>query len=366
MRVLGLMSGTSLDGIDAAILETDGETLLGFGPAAAFDYLPDERQAIESAIADALAAPHAASRAALPSFAAAEAAVTAAHIRAIDAMLSGPDAGRIDLIGFPGQTVLHRPDLSCTVQVGDACALSARYRIDVVHDFRSADVAAGGQGAPFVPLYHAALAATAGLDHPVAFLNLGGVGNVTWIGGDGRLLAFDTGPGNGLIDQWMVQHGLGSFDADGRLARQGQISSPVMDRLMQHAYFARAAPKSLDRYDFTLDAVQGLGAADGAATLTAFTAVSVAASIPLLPAPPKAWVLCGGGRRNATLVARLTEALGAPCINADTLGWRGDTIEAEAFAFLAVRCLRGLPLSVPGTTGVPQPQTGGRIARPPH
>ncbi|MFM2045475.1 MAG: Anhydro-N-acetylmuramic acid kinase [Pseudomonadota bacterium] len=372
MRVLGLMSGTSLDGIDAAILETDGVSLHGTGPAGTFDYTAAERAAVERAIADALALPLSASpdggqAHVIPpaSFAAAEAAVTAAHLRAVAAMLDRPGAGRIDLIGFPGQTVLHRPAQGLTLQLGDAEAIARRFGVDVVHDFRTADVAAGGQGAPLVPLYHAALAAGAGHAPPVALLNLGGVGNITWIGREGDLLAFDTGPGNGLIDQWMVRHDLGRFDADGRLAATGRVSEPELRALLDHPYFSRPAPKSLDRYDFTLDPVLGLDPADGAATLTAFTAAAVAAGRHLLPEAPTVWIVCGGGRRNRTLMGQLARYLSAPCLDADALGWRGDMLEAEAFAFLAARSLRGLPLSVPGTTGVPRPLPGGRIARAP-
>ena len=361
MRVLGLMSGTSLDGIDAAILETDGEAIQGFGPAATFGYTADERGAVERAIADALADP-----AGTPaSFPAAARAVTAAHLRAVEAILALPGAGAVDLIGFPGQTVLHRPEIARTLQLGDADAMAARFGTDVVHDFRSADVAAGGQGAPFVPLYHAALAASSGHAAPLALLNLGGVGNVTWIGADGTLLAFDTGPGNGLIDQWVARHGLGAFDEDGRLAAGGRVDEAALAALMRHPYFGRPAPKSLDRYDFTPEAVAGLSPVDGAATLTEFTAASVAACLPLLPEPPTVWIVCGGGRRNPELMRRLAARLPAPCLDADRLGWRGDSVEAEAFAFLAVRSLRGLPLSVPGTTGVPRPLTGGRLARAP-
>ncbi|PTQ08225.1 anhydro-N-acetylmuramic acid kinase [Sphingomonas oleivorans] len=357
MRVLGLMSGTSLDGIDAAIIETDGVTISGFGPAATFPYSPAERAALVEAIADALLGPP---ESAWPaSFAAAEAAILDSHARAARALLAMADAGAVDLLGFHGQTVLHRPEHHLSIQLGNGAALARSTGIDVVASMRQADLAAGGQGAPLVPVYHAALADRIGAARPVAFLNIGGVANLSWIGRDGRIIAFDTGPGNGLIDQLMEERGLGTFDADGRLARSGRVDDDAFACLLVNDFLQRRGPKSLDRYDFTLDAVRALDAADAAATLTAFTAACVALSAAHLPEAPRQWIICGGGRHNPALMDALRLELGT-CISADELGLRGDAIEAEAIAFLAARSAAGLALTFPETTGVPHAMTGGQ------
>jgi anhydro-N-acetylmuramic acid kinase len=272
---------------------------------------------------------------------------------------AGLTAADVAVIGFHGHTILHRPDARRTWQIGDGALLARLTGIDVVADFRAADVAAGGQGAPFAPLYHAALCHA--LDKPVAVLNLGGVGNVTWIGADDRLLAFDTGPGNALLDDWAQRHTGKPCDENGALAAAGRVDAAVLGRLLGHPYFAKAPPKSLDRDDFTADAVAGLSAADGAATLAAFTCGAVAAARAHFPAPARRWVVTGGGRHNPVLMRGLAAALRVPVEPIEAIGADGDVLEAQAFAFLAVRSLRGLPLSVPGTTGVPRPMPGGRL-----
>ena len=286
--------------------------------------------------------------------------------------------GEVDVIGFHGQTIRHAPHLGFTWQLGDGAHLADLLGIPVVNDFRSADVAAGGEGAPFAPLYHAALLASdqGGLSAPaawpVAVLNLGGVGNVTWVpeAGDERgLIAFDTGPANALLDDWVQAHSSGTHDSGGAIAASGTIRDPLIAEVLGHPYFARAVPKSLDRQDFVAlvktPEWQGLSLEDGAATLTALTAASVACAIDHFPRAPRAWYVCGGGRHNQTLMAMLKERLSAPVEPVEVLGWRGDHLEAEAFAYLAVRSRKGLALSVPGTTGVSAPQTGGRLSVPP-
>ncbi len=267
-----------------------------------------------------------------------------------------------DLIGFHGQTVLHRPDRRLTWQIGDGDRLARDAGVPTVFDFRCADVAAGGQGAPFAPLYHAALVKQAGLVDAVGVLNLGGVANITLVGQG--LLAFDTGPANGLLDQWVEQAGHGRFDKDGALAAKGRVHADRLAHLMDHPYFGQVPPKSLDRYDFDLAGVQGLSVEDGAATLTAFTARSVAAALDLLPERPVSLIASGGGSNNPTLLDMIAAQTGCRVETADTKGWDGDAIEAQCFAYLAARSVRGLPLSVPGTTGVPAPLTGGRLALP--
>jgi anhydro-N-acetylmuramic acid kinase len=249
------------------------------------------------------------------------------------------------------------------VQLGDAALLARGLGIPVAHDFRTADVAAGGEGAPLAPIYHAALARMAGLETPVAVLNLGGVANITLIGADGEMLAYDTGPANGMIDLWVQSKTQARYDVDGELAWRGRRDDAALAALLDHPYFAAPGPKSLDRYDFPLTPVEHLSLEDGAATLTAFTAEAVALAVRAAPERPTMLIACGGGRHNPTLMAALVARCGVPVKAAEDVGWRGDSIEAEAFAYLAARTARGLPISFPGTTGVAQPMTGGMIAR---
>lgn len=335
------MSGTSADGVDAAIIETDGETVRAFGPCRTVPYPASLRQAVLAAMAAGEAPPWL------------EAAVTQANADAARALMAdaGPNARPVDLIGLHGQTILHQPERRRTVQIGDGAALAAALGVPVVNQFRVADVAAGGQGAPLVPVFHQALAAALG---PVAVLNVGGVANVTFTGQP--LLAFDTGPGNALLDDWVGRHTGALFDDGGRLAAQGRVDAGRLAALLAHPYFDRPPPKSLDRHAFTLDAVEGLAPADGAATLLAFTVGAVARAAP--SASPRRWLVAGGGRHNAALMVALGTALGQ-VDPVEAVGWDGDALEAQAFAFLAVRSLRGLPLSLPGTTGVPSPMPGG-------
>jgi anhydro-N-acetylmuramic acid kinase len=272
--------------------------------------------------------------------------------------------GEVGLLGFHGQTILHAPDQGKIWQIGDGGLLAAETGIDVVCDFRSADVAAGGQGAPLVPVFHAALAA--GLEKPLAVLNIGGVANVTWIGASGDLLAFDTGPGNAPIDDWALRHTGSAVDRDGALARAGTVDRKVLDRLLVHPFFDQRPPKSLDRNSFDLSQVNKLGTADGAATLTAFTTNAVHRAATHFPAPVRRWIVCGGGRHNPAILQGLRDLLGVPVDPAEALGWDGDALEAQAFAYLAVRSVQGLPLSLPGTTGVSRPQRGGVLCRAPR
>jgi anhydro-N-acetylmuramic acid kinase len=354
LRTIGLMSGTSLDGVDAAWLETDGERIGAFGPTLTLPYDdrlradlrrildqapnldPDDRR-LQSAVAR----------------------LTEYHVRAVAAL------GRpADLIGFHGQTILHQPDRRRTWQVGDATELARRTGIPVAHDFRSADVAAGGQGAPLAPVYHAALARD--VAKPLAVLNIGGVANVSWIGAAGELVAFDTGPGNGPLDDWIARRSGAAFDRDGAIARSGQIDTSVLNRLLADPYFSRLPPKSLDRLDFAASLatsrLEDLSPADGAATLVGF--IAAATTLAPLPATPLRWLVTGGGRHNPAIMTALRARLGVPVEPVEALGWDGDAIEAQCFGFLAARTRAGLPISFPGTTGVPRPMTGGRMTMP--
>jgi anhydro-N-acetylmuramic acid kinase len=292
--------------------------------------------------------------------------LTMLHAEAVKALLrqSGTDESQVVAIGFHGQTILHEPDQGRTWQIGDGALLARQTGIDVVNDFRSRDIAEGGQGAPLVPLYHAALAA--GLPRPIAVLNIGGVANVTWIGnGSEELLAFDTGPGNALLNDWVQRHLGVPIDRDGALARAGRVRPEVVARFMSHSYFGRPAPKSLDRDAFDAAPVAELSPADGAATLTAFTVAAVVRAALLFPNPVKRWLVTGGGRHNPAMMAGLSDALQAPVAPVESVGWNGDALEAQAFAYLAIRSLDGLPLSLPGTTGVMRPVSGGRLHRRP-
>jgi anhydro-N-acetylmuramic acid kinase len=271
----------------------------------------------------------------------------------------------IDIVGFHGQTVLHRPERKLTVQIGDAAALAKAIHIPVMHDFRAADVEAGGQGAPLVPVYHRALAQSLNRKGPIAMINIGGVSNISYIDGSETLIACDTGPGNALLDDFVHRTTGQPFDSGGRLASLGRVNVVWVARALVHPFFSRPPPKSLDRNDFAHVELADMSVADGAATLTALTAGAIAKVVPLLPKPPKSWIVCGGGARNLTLMRMLRERLLPATVEAaDAFGWSADAMEAQAFGFLAVRGMKGLPLSYPGTTGVPMPMTGGVIARP--
>ena len=361
MRALGLMSGTSLDGIDAAIIETDGLTEVVPGPSLAVPYTPEERVVLRSALEVAkIWEPDEPMPAEV---AEAERLLTLAHAQAVRALLKKAEMTPqdIDIIGFHGQTVLHQPDRRRTVQIGMGAELARLTGIDVVNDFRSADVAAGGHGAPLVPLYHQALVKSAGIKEAIAIINIGGVGNVTYVGLDDTLIAFDTGPGNALIDDWCLRHTGQPVDRDGALAEAGEVDVDVLQVLMDNEFFELPPPKSLDRFSFSPEPVEHLSAPDGAATLTAFTVEAIARGIAHIPGMPTRFVVCGGGRHNPTLMSMLSKRLQGGVLPAEDLGWRGDDVEAEAFAYLAVRALEGLPLSLPTTTGVPEPMAGGRL-----
>ncbi len=345
------MSGTSLDGIDVAALTTDGYRRVIAGPALTVAYPGAFRERLRGVLGGE--APSA-------DIAAVEAELTRLHGDAVAEFRARHPKVAIDLVGFHGHTILHRPAERRTWQIGDGALLARLVGADVVADFRSADIAASGEGAPLAPLYHAALAAE--MAKPIAVLNLGGVGNLTWIGDHAEaILAFDTGPGNALIDDWVHRHTGRAADIDGALARAGTASTAHVARFLAHPYFARKPPKSLDRDDFRDAIPEGLGLADGAATLTEMSAAAVAAALRHLPASPREWLVCGGGRRNPALMAALARLLPAPVRPVEAVGWDGDALEAQAFAYLAVRSVLGLPLSLPTTTGAPHPVPGGRL-----
>lgn len=362
-RAIGMMSGTSMDGVDVALLETDGVERLAFGPTGFLPYDDEDRRLLRAALAQAV---EISDRAARPGpLAAAERMVTERHAEAVEKFLreNAIDPATIEVIGFHGQTVLHRPERRLTVQIGDGPALARRLGVDVAYDFRAADVAAGGQGAPLVPVYHCALVASSGLAGVIAVLNIGGVANLTIVDGAAEPIACDTGPGNALIDDLMLARAGVPLDRDGAAAAKGRVDAPALAALLDHPFFDAPPPKSLDRNAFSLAKVAGLATEDAAATLTAFTAAAVARLLPHLPAAPRLLIVCGGGARNPTLMRELSARLPCETTSAAAIGWSGDAVEAQAFAFLAVRALKGLPLTFPRTTGAPAPLPGGVIAR---
>ncbi|MBK1969533.1 MULTISPECIES: anhydro-N-acetylmuramic acid kinase [Brevundimonas] len=368
LRVLGFMTGTSLDAVDMAVIETDGHDILSFGPAGEMKLDGETRAIVEDAIEDAFDWER--DEEEPDSFEDARMAVADAHLAAALGFMAvnGVKSSALDLVGVHGQTVLHEAPThdapGRTVQLIDAVSVAEGLSVPVAYDFRSADVAAGGQGAPLAPVYHAALVRKAGVEGPVAVLNLGGVGNITLIRADGGLEAFDTGPANGMVDLLVQSRMKKRMDEGGRLAAAGTVDPAALDAYLAHPYFAATGPKSLDRFDFSLDPVAELSLEDAAATLTAFAAQAVALGVARCSEQPKEVVVCGGGRHNPVLLAAIRERVGVPVSTAEDKGWRGDSIEAEAFAFLAARCRLGLPISFPGTTGVAAPMTGGRIVEP--
>jgi anhydro-N-acetylmuramic acid kinase len=360
LRALGLMSGTSMDGVDAAVVETDGERVAAFGPSRFLPYSAYEQALIRRGLGlwpgddPALLAGIAAL-------------VEARHAEAVAGF------GAVDVVGFHGQTLAHDPGRSRTHQIGRGDLLAGRTGRTVVWDFRSADMASGGEGAPLVPFFHFACARRIGAGAPLAFLNLGGVGNVTWVDprseapeATGALVAFDTGPGNALLDDFMGMRLDVAYDGEGAVAAGGRVHGGLIEDVAGHPYIRRAPPKSLDRNDFAgyLERVAGLSTEDGAATLSALTAACVAEAGRHFPEPPERWLVCGGGRRNATVMRMLRAATNRPVEPVEAVGLDGDMLEAQAFAYLAVRVLRGLPTSAPSTTGCRLPVSGGRVTRP--
>ncbi len=353
--VIGLMSGTSADAVDAALVETDGEGAVRLVAAVERPYAPAERAQIRDAARRALAL---AAPSAEPAIREAERMLTLAHAEAVRLL---PGWERAELIGFHGATVAHRPERGWTWQIGDAGLLARILGRPVVHDFRSADVAEGGQGAPLAPGFHRAV--TGHLPRPMGVLNIGGVANLTWFA-DSAWGAFDTGPGNALIDDWVAAHGAGSRDSDGALASAGRVRDDVLAALLDNPWFDQPGPKSLDRDDFSIRPARGLDLADGAATLTAFTAEAVALALRGLPVRLSRLLVCGGGRRNRALMRALAARTGIDVAPVEAEGLDGDSLEAQAFAWLAVRAADGRPTSWPETTGVSRPVSGGQLAHP--
>jgi len=354
---LGAMSGTSLDGVDAAMLRTDGEQIFEFGDSVYQPYCEAEQSILRAALGKWPG----------EDVEAAFDVVQGAHIDA----LSGFEGA--DLIGFHGQTLAHEPGGRGTYQIGDGAALAEALGVSVVWDFRSADMELGGEGAPLAPFFHFACAKWIEADAPLGFLNLGGVGNLTWVDprmerpeDEGALLAFDTGPANAPINDLMMARRGVPLDRDGALARQGEVAQGALEMFLDEPYFRRMPPKSLDRDAFKdmIALVRELGDADAAATLTGMSAAAVLQAMEHCPDPPRRMLITGGGRKNPVLMEMLRAALDCPVEPVEAVGLDGDMLEAQAFAHLAVRVMRGLPTSAPGTTGVRAGVSGGILSKP--
>jgi len=394
---LGLMTGTVLDGeIDIALIRTDGRQVFEFGYSATEKYSTSTCDLLANAVSDAQSWNFCGPQP--DSFQRAESALTEEQSHAVLRSLEAAGLPRknISLIGFHGQTLLHRPKKSVTdsldgesvktpvydsglhsladeegergrtLQLADGQAMAALTGIDVVHDFRSMDMLQGGQGAPLVPVYHRALLSSAGLGAEVTIVNLGGIANLTWWDGDSQLIAFDCGPANAPINDWVSKAGVGDYDVDGTFGLNGEVNEERLSEVLDHSYFDAPYPKSLDRnefFDSISGALSGMSAEDGAALLAALCAAGVERSLRLLPLRPQRILLCGGGRHNKAIVHQLRLRAGAAVDDVEVLGWRGDALEAECFAYLATRVKAGLPTSFPSTTGCRFPVCGGVISK---
>ena len=370
---VGLMTGTVLDGfIDVALLKSNGEELYEFGPYSLEPYDECVVELLKETLATALDWQFKGPEPAI--FSVAEQLVTEQQAKAVLAVLKRADIkpSQISVVGFHGQSVLHRAAVDGvsgrTRQLGDGQLMANLIGVPVAWDFRSSDVLAGGQGAPLAPVYHRALLQLAATDNKLkseaAVLNLGGVANISWWDGAATLLAFDTGPANAPVNDWVASYTSEKMDVDGKYAASGKVDEARLSELLKHPYLVADAPKSLDRFDFSSSMATGKNLEDGAALLTAFSAAAVGKALDILPIRPETLILCGGGRHNPSLVRAIEQYANVLTVDADDIGWRGDAIEAECFAFLAERVLRNLPLSFPTTTGVPKPTPGGIVSLP--
>lgn len=373
---IGMMSGTSMDGIDIALIRTNGKSRLERGPSTLVPYKAGFRKKLVKALEEAKAIRQRDERPG--KLAKLEDEIAERHVTALQEFLASRNLrlSDIDVLGMHGQTVLHRPDLGFTVQLGDGDTVASQTGIPVVHDLRANDMEHGGQGAPLAPAYHRALARNLPQEYagkwPVAFVNIGGIANITWITEEGGMIAFDTGPGNALIDQWVEREGGVPYDQDGMISGEGKVVKKLANKLLKHPFFEAEAPKSLDRGDFRLPEPGWASLEDGARTLAHVTAAAIAKACEHLPERPRLWVICGGGRKNASIVGDLRKLIAerddpdqlSTVITAEDAGFDGDMVEAEAWAYLAVRSLRELKITWPHTTGVGKAITGGKLAIP--
>lgn len=358
-NVIGLMSGTSLDGVDAALLLTDGKKVLRRGNFISLNYPETFRAKLRQGLT---IAKKARKKQRNKFFNDLEFELTEYHARAVFSCLKANilQSKDVDLLGFHGQTMVHVPKRGFSWQLGDGQYLARLTNIDAVTDFRANDLRHGGQGAPFVPLYHRTLFEEFLFKQPIAVVNIGGVSNVTWLWKD-RILAFDCGPGNALCDDWILTKTGLPFDEGGKIARRGQFEANILRKWLTHSYFNTLPPKSLDRDTYSINKIKKLTTEDGAATLSRFTVEAIVKAQDYFPEKTQLWIITGGGRHNLFLLNSLRKCLKAKVFPIETYGFNGDAIEAEAFAFLAVRSIKNLPLSMPSTTGVRRPISGGRL-----
>jgi anhydro-N-acetylmuramic acid kinase len=364
LKAIGLMSGTSLDGVDVALVESDGERIERLGPTGYRAYTPTEQDLLRRALAEAVILKD---RKARPgSLRDAEAMITQSHAETVEDFISKNKIIKkeIALVGFHGQTVLHRPREHLTVQIGDGPCLAKKLAIPVVYDFRAADIAAGGEGAPLVPIYHWALANKLKSSPPLAIVNIGGVANITYLDGDNDPLAFDTGPGNAPIDDLVRKRTGQKHDFQGKVAARGNVDEKTVIKALVDPYFAQKPPKSLDRATFATFPLDFLSIENAVATITAIVAGSIVKAFDHLPKKPTSVIVVGGGSQNRTLMAMLQQRTDIPIKSGNDIGWHADAIEAQAFGYLAVRSVKGLPLTFPTTTGVKIPLMGGVLTKP--
>ncbi len=346
---VGFMSGTSCDGVDVAMLETDGKSKIKVLSGLTLPY----EEGLRLRLLDA-------SQHDVPvtELLRLEDEISRHHVVALNKLLEEQPKYRskISILGFHGHTVRHVPKEGLTMQIGNPWILAKEFQIPVVSDFRRCDMAAGGQGAPLVAMFHQALFADD--PHPTIVLNLGGVANVTWLGENNVIIAGDTGPGCGLIDEWVQTMADLPHDRDGKLALAGKVDEEILESAFETPFFSQPLPKSADRYDFDHVDVSGLSVEDGAATLCAVTAEAVYRAVKKLPAMPKQMWVTGGGVHHPVIMKMLENRFGK-ISNVRERNLNPDTLEAECFAWLAVRHQEGLPLTIPETTGCEKPICGG-------
>ncbi len=360
-----------MDGIDVALIRSDGHFFVERGPNIFLAYEKDTRQRIREGLETASRLKD---RTISPDILAdLECELTELHGRAVGEFLDNNNinTGEIDLIGFHGQTVLHRPQYALTIQLGDGQKLADQTGIEVIYDFRANDMLNNGQGAPLVPVYHGALANNIPAElidgKAMVFVNIGGISNITHVDSDGCLTAFDSGPGNGLIDQWVLFKAGLDYDDGGKIAAGGKVIEEICRRYLSHPYFELPIPKSLDRKDFEPLLDDDVSLADGARSLARLTASTIVHSIDQLPSMPAVIVVCGGGALNKVIMSDLQSMaiqIGTKVITAEQAGLSAGAMEAEAFAYLAIRAKLGEPLTYPKTTGCSKPVTGGVSALP--
>lgn len=356
---VGLESDTAISGIDVAFIKTDGVDIYERRKCFSRPYSPMMREAIHSVLG-----PN--GQKDQEYLKSVEDLLTQEHIKAVQELMDSLDISprQIDVIGFSGHTIFNRPSEKISVQIGDDEQMFKAFGIPVVSRFYQADLLSGGQGAPIFSVYYEALARE--LPKPLVIFSIGGISSLTFIGENGELIAFDVGVGNMLLDRWMQEKLGAEMDFDGLWAAKGNVNERLLHKLMQHKSIKRQPPKALERTDFEdcLQDVEGCSIADGAATLTAFTCEALIDAVQkFLPVSPTLFIVTGGGAYNPSMIKYLRQRLSGEVKTAEEIGWDSMCIDAESFAFLAVRSLHGLPFTYPTTTGVPFPLSGGKILK---